>query len=1099
MRLIAALLLLLTINGLCLAAEAPKLTDEERAWLADHRDSLVLSYDRAFPPIEFQTPEGNFAGMSAELVSQIEKCLGITFRKQGTPWNDVLQGLQNGTTALAPAIVQTPERSRYTLFTPPYIRIPLVIITSRNIHGAMTRDRLAGMRVAVVRGYASADLVREENRGRYTVVEVETIREGLRDVSFGVVDAFVESLAVAAWFIQQEGLPNLRVAGDWGFTENLSIGVSREYPLLASAVAKALSSLPASGKAGSAARWMEGLPPTTLFDAQTRKALQLAVVITLAILTVLAVLAWILGRKLRNKMSELERTKIALSDQVARFHMAMEATKSGYWEYHPAEGREEHSPQWYTMLGYEPQGGPLGLESWSDLIHPGDRDRAFDAFTSYIQGGGRDMYEAEYRLRARDGSWRWILAKGRAVAWDPDGRPTRIIGLNMDAHTTRQALDEMHRFEALNKALLEQTSQFIGLLDLKGKLVIANRKSLEWVGTTTQAVIGKPFWECPWWPDPDAAKAFMAHVIEEVRAGKTVRREVVNVDSGGVAAIFDFTASPFHDESGQIRNIIVEGRDISDLKKKQQAVIESEMRFRTIFENAPYSISINRLSDGRYMDANTAFLQRLNIRREDLLKLTPTDVGAFPEEHREEISLALRRNQNVYNLETRVHRPDGTLTHLLYSGGLINLDGEPCILSMTVDITDLKAAQEALRRSEEMFSRLFQLSPDIITLARLDGGTLLEVNEAFVRTTGFSRDEALGRSTIDLGIFADPSRREKFVGTLLRDGQIENFEFDLRHRGGSILRVSASARLMDIGGTACILAITRDMTHLRAMQETMVQSEKMLSLGGIAAGIAHEINNPLGIVLQAVQTITLRTKPDFPKNLEVAEKIGVDLGQVDRYLRERKVDVFIRDIQGAAVRAADIIRHMLDFSRRSESRRSACDLRAIVERALLLASSDYNLKKNYDFKTIGIVRDFPADVPPCQCTETEIEQVLLNLLRNAAQAMTEADPPTPEPRIRIAIRAADGFLRIAIADNGPGVPPEHQSRIFEPFFTTKPSGSGTGLGLSVSYFIITKGHGGRMHMTCPPEGGTVFTIELPVMQDSGETPTHSWTDGRVST
>jgi PAS domain S-box-containing protein len=1099
MRLIAALLLLLTIHGHCLAADGPKLTDEERAWLADHKDSLVLSYDRAFPPIEFQTPEGNFAGMSAEFVSRIEKSLGITFRKQGAPWSDVVQGLQNGTTALAPAIVQTEERSRHIFFTPPYIRIPLVIITSRKIDVAMTRDNLAGMRVAVVRGYASADLVRAESRGRYTVVEVETIREGLRDVSFGVADAFVESLAVAAWFIQQEGLPNLRVAGDWGVTENLSIGVSKEYPLLASAVAKALAALPAGGKAGSESRWMEGLPPNTFFDAQTRKALQLTAALTLGILGILAVLAWVLGRKLRTKMSELENTRIALTDQVARFRMAMEATRSGYWEYHPAQGLEEHSPQWYTMLGYEPQGGPLGLESWSDLVHPGDRDRAFDAFSAYIQGGGRDMYEAEYRMRARDGSWRWILAKGRAVAWDQDGRPTRIIGLNMDAHTTRQALDDLHRFEALNKALIEQTSQFIGLLDLKGKLLIANRKSLDWAGTTTPEVLGKYFWECPWWPDRDASKAFMAHVIEQVRAGRTVRREIAQIGQARKETIFDFTASPFHDENGQIRYIIVEGRDISDLKNKQKAIVESEMRFRTIFENAPYSISINRLSDGRYMDANTAFLERMNVRREDLLTLTPTDVGAFPQEHSEEIFRNLRRNQNVYNLETRVHRSDGTFTHLLYSGGLISLDGEPCILSMTVDITELKAAQEALRRSEEMFSRLFHLSPDIITLARLDGGTLLEVNEAFVRTTGFSREEALGRSTIDLGIFADPSRREAFVGTLLRDGQIENFEFELRHRGGAILNASTSARLMDVGDTPCILAITRDITHLRAMQETMVQSEKMLSLGGIAAGIAHEINNPLGIVLQAVQTITLRTKPDFPKNLEVAQKIGVDLEQVDRYLRERKVDVFIRDIQGAAVRAADIIRHMLDFSRRSESRRSACDLRDIVERALLLASSDFDLKRNYDFKTIRIVRDFPDQIQPCLCTETEIEQVLLNLLRNAAQAMAEAEPPTPEPCIRIAIRAADGFVGIVIADNGPGVPPEHQSRIFEPFFTTKPSGSGTGLGLSVSYFIITKGHGGRMRMTCPPEGGTVFTIELPAAQEGGEGPTHSWTDGRVST
>ena len=170
---------------------------------------------------------------------------------------------------------------------------------------------------------------------------------------------------------------------------------------------------------------------------------------------------------------------------------------------------------------------------------------------------------------------------------------------------------------------------------------------------------------------------------------------------------------------------------------------------------------------------------------------------------------------------------------------------------------------------------------------------------------------------------------------------------------------------------------------------------------------------------------------------------------------------------------------MLDFSRRSESRRSACDITAIVEQALRLASSDYDLKKNYDFKAIEIIKDFASDLPAFQCTETEIEQVLLNLLRNAAQAMAETSPPTPRPRIQISVRTLGKGLRIDIADNGPGISQENRKRVFEPFFTTKSSGAGTGLGLSVSYFIITKGHGGQMYANSPPEGGTVFTIELP--------------------
>ena len=1077
MRIFLALLLLLTMHVQCMAGPSLDLSPEEKAWLSEHKNSLTLSFDRSFPPIEFETAGGSFVGLSAGLVAKIEERLDITFRKQGTPWLEALEGLKNGTTALLPAIVETAQRSEYAFFTKPYVRIPHVIVTSRNVKGRLALSDLAGMRVAVVRGYASAGMVKETGRGKFEVVEVETIREGLRDVAFGVVDAFVENLGVAAWYIEQERLPNLRVAGDIDAAQELSIGISRHYPLLASAVGKALESIPESEMKAIAEPWITF--STSFLNKQTFEALKLAAMFTAVILLVLAGVAWALGFKLRKKMNELRRTQSALTEQVERFRLALETTQAGFWEHFPTENREVHSPEWYAMLGYAPNAVTGGVEDWTDLIHPEDREGALAAFTTYIRDGGQGMYEAQYRLRAEDGSWRWILGKGRTVSWDVEGRPTRIIGLNLDIQKTREAQAEMQRSQRLNKALLEQTSQFIGLLDLQGNLLVANLTSMEWAKASPQEVLGKPFWDGPWWPDREKAKFLLMQLMDQVSKGQSLRREVMHVDAEGKEAFIDFTMSPFRDDTGRVVNYIVEGRDISALKQKQLEIMESEKRFRTIFESAPYSMVITRLSDGRYMDANTAFLRKMAISRENLLMLSPRDVGSFPEARQEEIFLRLKASRNVHNLETQVRRPDGTTGHILYSGGLITLGGEPCILSMTVDITELKEAQEELRRSKEMFSRLFQLSPDIITLARLDDGILLEINETFSRATGYSRDEALGKSTLDLGIFAAPERRTELVKALRQAGQVENFEFNLRHRDGYILQCSLSARLMTVDGTPCILAITRDITHLRAMQDSMIQSEKMLSLGGIAAGIAHEINNPLGIVLQAAQTITLRTRADFPKNQEAAARVGVDLAQVDRYLKERKIDVFIRDIQGAAVRASEIIRHMLDFSRRSESRRLVCDVRTIIDNSLRLASSDYDLKKNYDFKSIEIVKDYDENLPSLHCTETEIEQVLLNLLRNAAQAMAEADPPVPDPRIVIKVRAMGTGLRIDIADNGPGISPENRKRIFEPFFTTKSSGAGTGLGLSVSYFIITKGHGGSMSVSSTAQGGTVFTIELP--------------------
>lgn len=1081
MRFLCDILFILLLSGSA-AAQDIHLTPDEKAWLADHHASLVMSFDPNFPPVEFVTTSGDFTGMAADIIALIEQRLGVRFRKvPSRAWPEILEGLQNGTTALTPAIAATAERSELAFFTPPYIELPLVIVTSRSTKGTLNLDDLAGRRVAVVKGYASAEVVRRQSRGTIEIVEVATIQEGLRDVSFGVVDAFVESVAVAAWFIEQENLPNLRVAGDLGIENALSIGVSRHHPLLASAVSKALDSISPEELHALSTKWVRLQP--SAFDTQTVMALRLSAIFTAIVLGILAVLAWILRRRLREKMDALEQAKAELSNQVERFGLALEATRSGAWEFFPAELREEHTPQWYTMLGYEPKAGPQTLESWTSLIHPEDQQRAFDTFARFIEAGRSEQYTAEYRMLAQDGSWRWILATGRIVNRDDAGKATRIIGLNLDIQRIKTAQEEMQRSQAMTKALLEQTTQFIGMVDTDGILRVANHTSLEWAGVEARDVIGKPFWNTPWWPDKSEARAMFEEIFDRVRTGTTVRREITQVTPRGIESPFDFTASPFRDEHGQITGCIVEGRDISDLKNKQRIIARSEARLRAIIDNAPFGAHFYMLAPPDrlvFTGANTAAERILGVEHEPLIGMDILE--AFPQLEHTDIPDTYRRcalNGSVSSWDD-VRYESGRIKGAYDVTAFQTLPGQMAVFFN--DVTERKASQEALRRSEELFSRLFHLSPDMIALTRLENdlGKLLEVNASFTRFTGYTREEALGNSTLELGLYANPARREEYTAIVLRDQEVDNFEYDLRHRDGHILNCVASARIIRIDNTPCVLAVTRDISQLRSMQETMIQSEKMLSLGGIASGIAHEINNPLGIVLQAVQTMALRLRPDFQKNQDVANSLGLNMELLERYLKARRIDEFMRDIESAAVRAAGIIRHMLDFSRKSESRCVLCSITSIIENALSMASKDFDLKSNYDFRIIDIQRDYGTDLPAVECAETEIEQVLLNLLRNAAQAMAEAIPPVTNPRIRVSARVQDETMHIEIADNGPGILPEYQSRVFEPFFTTKATGAGTGLGLSVSYFIITKGHGGRMHVSSPSDGGTVFSIELPL-------------------
>ncbi|EJM39001.1 PAS domain S-box [Pseudomonas sp. GM33] len=285
--------------------------------------------------------------------------------------------------------------------------------------------------------------------------------------------------------------------------------------------------------------------------------------------------------------------------------------------------------------------------------------------------------------------------------------------------------------------------------------------------------------------------------------------------------------------------------------------------------------------------------------------------------------------------------------------------------------------------------------------------------------------------------------------------------------------------LMGGAGRGVVIRID-DITQRLSLEEMMVQSEKMLSVGGLAAGMAHEINNPLGAILHNVQNIRRRLSPDLPKNLEVAEQAGIELDTVNQYLKIREVPQLLDGIQQAGARAAKIVTHMLSFSRRSTRQMAPCDLPALIDQAVEIAGNDFDLAIGFDFKGQAIIRQFDPALGPVPGTANELEQVLLNLLKNAAQAIHQREDDSEPGRIILRTRLNPPWAEIQVEDNGIGMSESVRKRTFEPFFTTKEIGQGTGLGLSVSYFIITNNHKGQMEVQSTLGQGTCFTLRLPL-------------------
>ncbi|HYB72122.1 MAG TPA: ATP-binding protein [Candidatus Sulfotelmatobacter sp.] len=267
-------------------------------------------------------------------------------------------------------------------------------------------------------------------------------------------------------------------------------------------------------------------------------------------------------------------------------------------------------------------------------------------------------------------------------------------------------------------------------------------------------------------------------------------------------------------------------------------------------------------------------------------------------------------------------------------------------------------------------------------------------------------------------------------------------------------------------------------------QHQLLQAEKLASVGSLAAGMAHEINNPLGGILQNAQLLEYGLDAGDAQTRQALARHGLDepaRDAVGRYVKG-ELSEHLAAIQECGRRAARIVRGLLDFSRKRETRIEPQDLGRVVEGALALASHEYDLKKRYDFKQIAIHVEVAPDLPPVPCDPQQIQQVLLNLIKNAAHAMyglAEARPGY-RPRLDLRITRRDGMAAIEVADNGPGVPAPLLERIFEPFYTTKGADEGTGLGLSVSQFIVHDVHKGQLRVESREGEGTRFVIELPL-------------------
>jgi len=405
--------------------------------------------------------------------------------------------------------------------------------------------------------------------------------------------------------------------------------------------------------------------------------------------------------------------------------------------------------------------------------------------------------------------------------------------------------------------------------------------------------------------------------------------------------------------------------------------------------------------------------------------------------------------------DTTVVRADGDERQVAVSTTPLVLDGELVGTVATLrDVTGPKRAQETLARSEARYRNLFESASDAI--ATFDAnGRFTTFNHAAENISGYRREELLGQW------FAPMIPDDELPKALMHfqkalTGETGLFETNFYRKDGEVrtIQVTYSTPQKDEE----VLCVIRDVTDQKLLQEQLIQSEKMSAIGQLVSGVAHELNNPLAGISAFAQL--LLSEKRFPPDQRTAAEM----------------------IYAEARRASRIVQNLLTFARQHKPERTPTSVNQVLDDTLEL--------RGYELRVRGIevVRDYDEQVPETLADAHQLQQVFLNLITNAEQAMEKS--PRESQRLIVHTRcAAEAAIRIEIEDTGPGIPPNLLERIFNPFFTTKPTGSGTGLGLSISLGIVRE-HEGRIWAENAPQGGARFVIELPLItpRAAGEFP-----------
>jgi two-component system NtrC family sensor kinase len=736
-----------------------------------------------------------------------------------------------------------------------------------------------------------------------------------------------------------------------------------------------------------------------------------------------------------------------------------------------------------------------------------------------------------------------ILHTKKVPLFDASGAPKYILAIAQDITESKKTETELSRLAIV----AQKTQNGVIITDAEGCIEWVNEAFTRISGYVLAEIQGKKPGDVLQGPQTDPLT--IAQLRSALDTGEPFNQEIYNYKKDGNGYWVALSIAPIYRETGELEGFIAVETDITDRKQATESVRESESYYRCIVETASEGVwMFDAYSTTTF--ANSRMAEMLGYTVEEILGRSLFEfIGDEDREIAE--SYVQRRRQGIRERhDFQFTRKDGShLWAIVSATPMFDAEGEfSGVLRMITDISDRKQAEAELRKTlQELEFEKFALDQSAIVSNTDEFGVITYVNDQFCELLKYSREELIGKTHKLVNSGYHPAAFFKQLWSTIRQGNVWRGEMKNQAKDGKLVWLDTTIVpfLNSSGEPYQYVAIRKDITNRKQAEEAvrlsesqlrtkneelakalrdvhktqsmMVQNEKMVSLGQLVAGVAHEINNPVSFIYGNVMHADDYFK-DLLKMLQLyqqeypepTEAIREEIDEIDLNFMLTDLPKLLKSMKMGSERIRQIVLSLKNFSRLDEAEQKQVDIHEGIDSTLLILQ--HRLKETAGHPKIMLLKEF-GNLPRVQCYAGQLNQVFMNIIGNAIDALEEAMetghwaegeqapiPCCPSPTLRICTdvkyeqdvlmqadsAVSDDSIRhpshivIRIADNGPGIPTEVHERLFDPFFTTKEPGKGTGLGLSISYQIVVEKHGGRLKCNSAPGQGTEFAIEIPV-------------------